>query len=163
MTHRFPWSRGVPEASGVSGHQRGEVDETQQRRLQQLNHRQRPFNPDQGDAGKDDRSFGNGGEHEVLGGHFGQIFEEGGIRVGRKHALQILDVAFGVRKLLQEFETVLEPGENGEFSLEGILAEIQVENGRIFGLAGFPIGVSHRELVEVRQQRLNHRRLVAEN
>ena len=70
--------------------------------------------------------------------------------------MEILDVAFRVGKFLQELEAIFETGENCKLALKRILPEVKVENGRVFRLARLPIRVRHRQLVQIREKRLNH-------
>jgi len=55
----------------------------------------------------------------------------------------------GIVEAIQEFQALLEPGENREFTMEWIVAKEQIEYGRVIGLIGFPVGVGHRYLIQV--------------
>lgn len=52
-------------------------------------------------------------------------------------------------KFIQELYAFLKTGEDGEFSLEGILAEEQIEYSVVVHFAALPIGVSHSDLIQV--------------
>ncbi len=62
--------------------------------------------------------------------------------------------------MLDESQTILESGEDGEFALEGVLPEEQVEDRVFLVHTRLPIAVTHRDLVEIGQQRL-HQRVLA--
>ena len=52
-------------------------------------------------------------------------------------------------KVLQELEAFGQAREDGELSLERILPEEEVEDGHVVHPAGLPVGVGHRDLVQV--------------
>lgn len=64
--------------------------------------------------------------------------------------------ALGIVKAIQEFEALLESGENGEFPMEWIVAKEQIEYRRIIGFIGFPIGIGHGYLVQIWKKRIHY-------
>lgn len=50
---------------------------------------------------------------------------------------------------IQEFEALLETGENREFAVEWIVAKEQIEYRRVIGLIGFPISIGHSYLIQI--------------
>jgi len=52
-------------------------------------------------------------------------------------------------EILQELETICQPSEDGELSLERILPEEQVEDGCIVYLACLPVSIGHGDLIEI--------------
>ncbi len=52
-------------------------------------------------------------------------------------------------KILQELEALRQSGKDGELSVERILPEEEVEDGDVINPAGLPVGVGHRDLVQV--------------
>lgn len=66
-----------PVPGRVRGHQRGVVDEREERRLQQLDDDQRPLDFDERHAGKDHGTFFDRIEDDVLGRQTAEVVEEG--------------------------------------------------------------------------------------
>ena len=60
----------------------------------------------------------------------------------------------GESEVLDKLETFLEAGEDGELAFERVLAKEEIKNGMVV-LLRLPVGVGHRELVQVREQGLN--------
>lgn len=52
-------------------------------------------------------------------------------------------------KFIQELYAFLKTSEDREFSLEGILAEEQIEYGVVVHFAALPISISHSNLIQV--------------
>jgi hypothetical protein len=52
-------------------------------------------------------------------------------------------------KVFQELKTLGQPGKDGELAMEGALPEEEVKDGHVLGPAGLPIGVGHRDLIQV--------------
>ena len=52
-------------------------------------------------------------------------------------------------KILQELEALRQSGKDGELSVERILPEEEVEDSDVVNPAGLPVGVGHRDLVQV--------------
>ena len=74
----------------------------------------------------------------------------------RDDSLQIVDVRLGNLERLEKLYAVRETGKDGEFALERTPTEEKVESCYIVVLAGLPVGIRHRDLVEVGQQRLHN-------
>ena len=70
------------------------------------------------------------------------------LHIARQHRLQVVDVRLGVVEVLQELETIRQAGKDGEFTLERVLPEVQVEGGHIVYLARLPIGVGLHKSVK---------------
>jgi hypothetical protein len=65
-------------------------------------------------------------------------------------------------EVFQEFEALGQSRENGELSVEGVLPEEEVEDGRVVDPAGLPVRVRHGDLVQIWKQRaVFYRRLGA--
>jgi hypothetical protein len=58
-------------------------------------------------------------------------------------------------KILEESELLLEAGVDGELSVKRILAEEKIKDSLLVVYPGFPIGISHGDLVEIRQHRIH--------
>ena len=52
-------------------------------------------------------------------------------------------------EVLQELEALGQAGEDGELAVERILAEEEVKDGHVVDPAGLPVGVGHRDLIQV--------------
>ena len=72
---------------------------------------------------KSNRSFLESVDLDILGGQIPQILKEFVLDVLGQRLSQIIDVGLGVSEILQKLEALGETSENGEFAVEGILAE----------------------------------------
>lgn len=71
-------------------------------------------------------------------------------KIEDKESVNVSQVTvIGVTEVPDEFETFGEARENGELAVEGTRAEEEIEHALVLGLAGLPIGVRHRDLVQV--------------
>ena len=98
---------------------------------------------------KSNRSFLESVDLDILGGQIPQILKEFVLDVLGQRLSQIIDVGLGVSEILQKLEALGETSENGEFAVEGILAEEQVKHCLVFDTTGFPVRIRHRDLVQI--------------
>lgn len=52
-------------------------------------------------------------------------------------------------KAVQEFQTLLQAGKDGEFSMEWIIAKEQVKHRLIVCFARLPVGIGHCNLIQI--------------
>ena len=69
--------------------------------------------------------------------------------------LEIGNVIIGKMKILEQPELLLEPGINCELSAKRILTEEEVKYSLLLVHPGFPISISHGDLVEISQHRIH--------
>jgi hypothetical protein len=69
--------------------------------------------------------------------------------------LEIGNVIIAKMKILEQPELLLESGVNCELSVKRIVAEEKVKYSVLLMHVGFPISISHSDLVEISQHRIH--------
>ena len=64
--------------------------------------------------------------------------------------------AVWVFEVLEELEALWESGKDGELSVEGVLAEEEVEDGAVVDALRLPVRVRHRYLVQVCNRKIDN-------
>jgi hypothetical protein len=83
-----------------------------------------------------------------------QVFKVGILTMTERGCrLEVFDVLFRERERIEMLQALIKATKNGEFSLEGIFSKEQLKYGRLIVLSNLPVRVSHRDLIQVRQQR----------
>ena len=131
---------GDPVAGGVGCDQRGKVHQREEGCLQELHHDQGPWqikiypftlwssskctcDSHERDSGEHDAALGHGVDGHVLGADGLEELVELLLDAGGQHGAQVGDVRLAVVEVLQQFDAVTQPGEDGEFSFKRIFPE----------------------------------------
>ena len=155
LQHRLPAGR-LAHPRRLGGDERLEADDVEQHRFQDLALQDGAAYPHQRLVREHHRSLG----HRVhVAGKAGlpEIVEKGVL----EHALavvaaqprQVFEVAGVEAETGEHPHDVPEPATHGETSLVRVLAEREMKHRFLRVGAGLPVGVRHRELVEVREER----------
>ena len=111
---------------------------------------------------EDNGTFRDGVDGHVIDIEVPQIVEKFLFDVRRENPFQVSNVAVRVLEIVQEFDTFLQSGEDGELAVEGIFSKKQIENCEIIYFARFPIGISHGKLIQIYRNQ-KKMRIVVEN
>ena len=136
--------------------ERLEVDEVEQRGLEQLALQDRAADADQRLVGEDDGPLGHGVD---VDGQLHPSEVRRGTRGSKRRLpslpvepVEVGDVLAIEPEAPDQLDGRREPAGDGEAALEGVAPEEQVEDGLLVDAAGLPVAVGHRELVEVGEQ-----------
>jgi hypothetical protein len=144
------------DARRLGGDERLEIDQVEQRGLQELAEDDGAGHPEHGLLREHDRPFRHGvdvaAEGEIPEGVQKALLEERGAVVALQ-AREVFEVTFGKVEALDVLDGELEPAGHGEPAAEGGLAEEEVERRLLPVRARLPVGVGHGELVEIREER----------
>ena len=151
--HRvLPRHKSMPRR--VRRQQTGVVDETQQRRLEQLHRRERSLETQQRHPREHHRPF-----LLRVYPHLARVESEEKLEELILHVLphgrrfQVLHVPLRKLKVAHESQRLLQPREHGELALERVRSKEQLEHRASVVRAVPPVRVRHRELVRIREQR----------
>jgi hypothetical protein len=140
-------ARRLLEARGVGGDEAGEVEQVEQRRLQQLAHGQAAFDAHQRDAREDDGAFLDGVDLDAGAVQRREPVEEAVLGVGQ-HLAQVRDVAGRELERVDHGQRLLQAGEHRVLAVERVLAEEEVEHGVVVVAPHLPVRVDPGEQVE---------------
>ena len=146
---------GEADPGGLGRDQRLEVDEVEERRLDELRVEDRPPHPDEGLVGEDDRALGDGVDVAAQA-QLAQLAQEGGVEertaVVAEEACQVGDVLGREVEARQVVERAGEAAGHREAAAEGVAPEEEVEDGLLLRPARVPVGLGHGQLVQVRRE-----------
>ena len=155
LEHRVT-ARGEADAGGLGRDEGLEVDHVQERGLQQLGLEDGTLYADEGLVGEDDRALRDGidvaREAQRL-----QVVQEDGVEEGPTIAAverrEVGHVLGGKAEVGQEVHDSGQAAGDREAASEGVLPEEEVEDRPLCRRPRLPVGVGHRELIEVGQRR----------
>ena len=145
-------------ARRLRGHEALEVEQVEQVRFQKLSLPERPAHAQDRLAGKDGRALRHGvhvaGERPRPAGQRADkpVVEEG-LAVVAAQGAQVGQLLRGVAPARQQVHRLAQARRHREPAPEGRLPEKQVKRRLALRQTGPPVSASHRQLVEVRQQR----------
>lgn len=134
----LPLSRGHREARGVGRDEGREVDETKQRRLQELADAHRALNAQQRSTREADGPLLVPVHLDVLGIQVGEIFDEFVVREVR---LDVREVVFGEFEVPDELDHLLHSGEHRVLAVERVFPKEKVKRCLAIGAFILPVAV----------------------
>ncbi len=147
---------GVADPGRLAGDQGLEVDDGQQRGLDQLGLQDRALHAQQGLVREDHGALGHGVD-PTRKAHRAQVREEGRLEqrlaVAAGDRRQVRQVGGVEAQPLEELDRRLDATRDRVRAAERVAPEGQVEDRLALGLAGLPVAVGHGQLVQVREQR----------
>ena len=147
---------GADDAGGLGGDERLEVDEVQQRGLEELAVDDGTLDADHGLAREGDVALGDC-PHVDMHAEVAQVIEESllehGAAAGCLEGGEVRDVLVVEAEVLDELGHLADAACNREAAPEGVVAEEGVEVGLRIHHAGLPEALGHGELIEVGVQR----------
>mmetsp|Transcript_27635 Transcript_27635/g.54216 ORF Transcript_27635/g.54216 Transcript_27635/m.54216 type:complete len:229 (-) Transcript_27635:183-869(-) len=136
--------------SSIRCHQRREVDQIEKRGLQQLHNCQGTFNAQQRVPRKHHSPLLYAPDSDFSSVQPPEVVE--------KILLCVFELSLDVRDLLvsevegvDETQALLYAGKDGKLSVKWALPEVQIEARLLLVLPCLPVGVHHRQLVQIRQ------------
>ena len=142
-------------ASRFGGHQRGKVDQVQQRGFQQLALKQRPLHPQERLAREHQLPFGHGPDVALPA----QLFQVAKELLGKQRLPvasgqrgQVVQIVAAEAAAAQVLHSRLHATGDGKAAPERQTPKEQVEHRLTLGQSGSPVAVGHGQLVEVRKQ-----------
>ena len=147
--------RGEADPGGLGRDQRLEVDEVEERRLDELRVEDRPPHADEGLVGEHDRALGDRVDVAAQA-QLAQLAQEGRVEerpaVVAEEAAQVGDVLGREVEAGQVVESAGEAAGHREAAAEGVSPEEEVEHGLLLRPARVTVGLGHGQLVQVRRE-----------
>jgi len=147
---------GVTKVGGFGGDEGLEVDDVEEGGFDELALEKRPANADDGLVGEGELAFGEGIDFE-LPIEPAEVVEiavaEEGFVIASGEGGEVVEFSFGEGEAVEEVGGGTGAGHDGRFPPEGCMAVEEMEDGLAVGHLIFPVSITHRELVEVGEER----------
>ena len=148
------WSSGQVHTRCIRADKRCKIYEVQNRRLEQLKQRERSLKSEQGLSTEHNCTVFDALHRDAVAIERAEIVHESFLQV-RQLRLQVGKVRFRELELSDELKNFIRACKDGILALERCFPKISLEDARAIVSSRLPLRVSHRDLIQVCEERVH--------